>query len=479
VKNFTGELTQVSYGEEWNEFIDLDVDYGGGAVISGNEINSMAGMTANKYNGQTCFVQYRGGSVDGRIFHVVVNTATTIYFEENIATAGLADTDEISITTHGVLPTSTAEYFGDVSESDLPEPNVEYKSHHIHGHANQPEEKSATAVGIEYDATMPLELLNGKLLIYALGYCSDVASNYGAGSETLDRAAYIGETIIDVSDGTDFTVNDYIEIGTSTEGQEIRKVTAKSTNLLTLDKPLRRYHPITTSTVKECDIGTAKPVLHTIKPAYMVPRFSLEACFKEQDPSHKTNDMVIFYNGLIGTGIAFKSAMKETLKCDLGVNGLDATLDTRARTTTVSVTDWGQDEFVCADSEVSINSIVYGQVDTANFGTTLNAKPYQSHNNDTGIKPFGHLMEGWDHKCEMDILAHNKNFWNLVNNKTKFDAYIYYERDSTDDHLKFHFKNCYCKKAPFSLPERAEVKQSLDIHVGQFYIEVTDEIPYY
>lgn len=475
-RNYTGEKTQVSYGEEWTEYTALT-----GGTVANYQVTGLSGLTADRYNGQLAFVMYRGGSVDGEVYHVVVNTTTAITFEENVQTAGLANTDVIAITTHGKLPTATTEYFGDVIEADLPDPKVTEKSYYARGNTNEPERKDASLTKKEYDATIPIELINGKLLFYGLGYCKDVASNYGAGSTTAARGVMIGETIIQVASATNFSVDDYIEIGDNSggslnEGSEIRQVTAINTVYFTLDNPVRRYHP-SGCAVKECDIASAKPVTHTLKPWSYIPTITLEAVFKGHDKNQTTNDLVLHYTGTAVGGLSLKSS-EENITCDLAIKCLNALKNQRTRATLVT-TDWTSNKYLYADSEVTINSVQYRQVENMDYGTDRGLKPKYYHNQDTGIKPFEHAPEGFEHKWTLGIPLHNTDFWDLVEDGTQFDASVTYERDATDDYITFNFDDNYGRGAPTKLADRAEIIQDIDISVGLFYIDVVDTIEYY
>lgn len=480
----TGSKTQVSYGEELNELIDLDVDYGGGAVIANYTITTFVALTANKYNGQICFVQYRGGAVDGKMYHIKSNTTTVITFEEDVGTLGLADTDELSITTYGQLPAVTTEYFGHVSETDLPDPKTTPKDHHSHGGANQPERNSASMTKMEFKTTIPIRLVNGKLALYALGYVSDTASNFGALATTTTRAAMIGETKITeaIATPSGFLATDWVQIGDAAEGPEIRQVSSVTANVpvgfdtLVLNQPLRRYHASGVA-VKECDITTAKPVTHKVMPSGDKPRFTLEAVWKGADPNHTGNDIVAHYTGIVGNDFDFKST-DEDLECNLGITGLDMLTDQRARATVVN-TDWLAREFLYSDSVVTINAVVYARIMAVDFGTTSNTLEMRYHTDEVGIKPYEHVMEGFDHKCNMEIVMTDLTFRNLVYNKTKFDSSIKYTRDSTDDYFTAFFKNSYMPTCPLALPDRTAVIQKTETSVGQFYLEFVDTIEYY
>lgn len=484
MKNYTGSKTALSYSEEWNEFIDLDVDYGGGAVIANRTITTMAGMTANKYDGQVAFVQYRGGAVDGEAFHIVTNTATVITFEENVQTAGLADTDDLSITLTGVLPTTTTEWFANVVEVDLPDPSTTPVQHHAHGSTNQPEANDVSLTKKEYVTTIPLKLINGKLLLYGLGYVKDVASNFGALATNSSRAVMIGETriVTDLATPSGFLATDYVQIGDTTEGEEIRQVSSVTANTpvgfdtLNLDKPVRRFHP-DNCVVKECDITTAKPVTHTIKPWHDAPTITLEGVFKGFDKNHTVNDFVKHYMGMGFKSLALKSN-EETLDMDIAVSCLDAKKNQRTRANIVTA-DWTARKFLHADSTVTINSVVYAQVENLTYGTDRNLKPKYYHSKNTGIKPFEHIQEGFEHNWKLGIPLHNTTFWDLIEDGTKFTATVRYDRDTSDDYVIFTFTDTYYIGGPTKLTDRTESIQELDSNMENFQAAFTDTIEYY
>lgn len=484
MSDYDGSKTQVSYGEERTELIDLDVHYGGGAVIANYTITTMAGMTVGKYNGQRCFVQYRGGAVDGKVYHIVSNTATVITFQEDIQTAGMADTDEIAIESRGQLAADTTEFFGDLEESDLPHPKLTEKEHFIKGHANEPERKNASITKMEFEASMPLQLLNGKLLFYGLGYCADVASNFGALATTSTRAIMIGELNITeaIATASGFLANDYIQIGNAAEGEEIRKISSVTANVpvgfdtLNLDLPVRRFHP-NGCVIKECDITTAKPVTHTLRPWTNAPSLTLEAVWRAYDRNHAANDIVMHFTGIHCNGLGLKSS-DETLSLDWDILAMNALTAQRAKASVVA-TDWAQREFLYSDSTVTINGAIFSKIEDLDYGTKRNLKSKRYHNQNTDVRPGDMAFDGFEHECKISLPFDSLTFWNLVKAKTKFDSNIKYERDATDDYMTIYINESYARNCPPNFPEKGEIIHDLELTPGRFYIEVVDTIEYY
>lgn len=482
IKNRHGSRTQISWGEEITEAKALT-----GGTVTSNTVTGLSGMTADRYNGQMAFVMYRGGSVDGKFYHVVSNTATVLTFEENVASAGLAATDVLALTTVGKLPTTTTEIWAKTDETELPSQVSEYLDIFVHGDSNHPERTDGVETKNSFEATMPLKLVNGKLLVFALGYVKDVALTTGAVTTTNNRAVQIGELELEtaLATPTGFLADDYIEIGDDTggtlnEGPEIRQITAVTPaagkDLLTLDKPLRRFHP-SGSAIDEVTIGGANTVTHTIIPNSCSPAITIEAVFKSFDPNNTVNDFVIHHTGINFKGHKLNSA-EDVLNLEMSVVGLDELKNQRTRATLVT-TDWTARPFIYGDSDVDINAISYSQIQNVAFGTDRGYLSKYYHNSNTGIKPFENIPEGFEHNCTMEIPLHNENFFDLIAAGTKFNAFITYTRTASTDLIKFKWDNTYLPEGKNNLSDRTEIITPLDLSVGNYSIEATDVIEYY
>lgn len=482
MKNRTGSKTQVSWGEEITEAKALT-----GGTVTVNQVTGLSGMTVDRYNGQLAFVMYRGGAVDGKFYHVVSNTATVITFEEDVATAGLAATDVLALTTRGKLPTTTTEFWGKVAETELPLQENEYEDIFAHGDTNHPERTDAVLKNVKFEATMPVKLVNGKLLLYGLGYVKDVPLTLGAVTTTNNRAVQIGEEELEtaLATPTGFLALDYIQIGDDSggslnEGPEIRQITAVTPaagkDLLTLDKPVRRFHP-SGSACSEVTVGGTDTVTHTIKPSAEAPTITFEAVFKGFDINNTLNDFVVHHTGITMKGHKLDSA-DETLKLEMPVVGLDVLKNQRTRATVVN-TDWGARPFIYGDSQVDINSIVYSQFQNFKWGTDRGALTQYYHNENTGVKPFENILEGFEHELTAEIPLHNENFFDLVAAGTNFNAFITFTRTASVDLIKFKWDNTKYKSEKFDMPDRGAIIAPHDLSVGNYSIEVTDVIEYY
>ena len=87
-------------------------------------------------------------------------------------------------------------------------------------------------------------VLDGKILYLPLGTVATVGTDValGGGSD-LDEGSgtAIGDTEVTLTDASDYSVDDYIQIGETTKA-EVRKITTVNTNTLTLDYPLSFAH---------------------------------------------------------------------------------------------------------------------------------------------------------------------------------------------------------------------------------------------
>lgn len=74
---------------------------------------------------------------------------------------------------------------------------------------------------------------------------SEVFHQHTGVNDTITAAISPGDTVISVTDGSQFSVNDFIEIGhMGSIEQGFPKITVIATNDLTLDRPLDHNHPI-------------------------------------------------------------------------------------------------------------------------------------------------------------------------------------------------------------------------------------------
>lgn len=227
--------------------------------------------------------------------------------------------------TAGTTVSAPAHYPGHIVTFDFPDEKVDWVT--VKG-IGAGRDYNAVAEGAHsFEGSCEIILMKPDILLYAFGRESTVGTDDGAGGSDVDGATAVGATSIDVTSGTGYAANDYIQIGETTTA-EIRKITNVSTNTLTLDKGLRRTH----ADEEVCN-EVATTYTHTLAVADKLPSFTLE---QGLDGS---TDIRRKINGCQINTIDIGCEEEGMLKANIGILGMNSTAaDTSITTTAIPTT---------------------------------------------------------------------------------------------------------------------------------------------
>lgn len=464
---------QLSYAEEEWEVVDLV-----GSTIGTTQVTGLSGLTESKYAGQT-MRSVGPGTSENKVWNVQDNTATVITVEEATLTSdGLANTDDVSITQHGygVTQASITAYIGDFDEdTELPDPVFRTRRLRAHGVGRH----YADEVDLKWEMHSPLKfiVLDWQFLFFAFGHeyvtGTDVASGGGSDVDEANGTG-IGQKHLDVTAATDYGVNDYIQVGTTTQS-EIRKITAISTNALTLDKGMRISH----DDAETCNEVTS-PYTHEIRCAEVsqLPTFALCASYDEATDQNR------IYKGCCVNKLTLRSSTDHLLEAEMDIWAQDVPAATATKpTVTPATTD--PYHYRMVDGGIIINGTTYARLNSFELVVNNNLDERYYHCDQSANKPFEHIAGGAEVELKANITIANMNIWELLRARTEHTVSINFDRTATSDEFTITLDKCRIQSAPHGLPREGPV--NVDVvwypHTSgadkAIEVNVIDDIPYY
>lgn len=506
--NYLSTMSQVTWGEEYavEQALTATVipTYGSPARV----ISSFSGLTAHKYRGQTAtVVPISGGEANGQVLHIIDNTETTITFEELVELTGasptgivLATTDTLVITQFGVLQGDLANYFGHLEESELP--TGKFSSYKVfpHGSTLKPGRHQYIQTGVVYEKDLPLKLVTGRLLKFALGQCIDDARNvqgYSLGSSILAQATVIGQKTIH-STAHGYTAG-YIQIGDpagSDDSPEVRLIDSYTVDTITFTTPLGNEHCAGEELTNFASIGTGY-MIHTLKPSIRLPSWNLKrTLFRHKGGCISGLDDCKVWLGLKVKSLALAHAPGDELfQATISIVAVDEDDTTETdRESAMVVTEYlvggtgtvYKTPYYYKGAVIDLNNVIYHQAGEFSGSVDREISTRTYANSYKGIKPTEHNEGVLNCDFKIKIPYHNKELYNMMKAGTGFVSKykMYRDGDSVDvglhDNIEFQFYDCYIEDAPDSLPkDQGEIDIEHSASPGYMWAVVEDDIPFY
>lgn len=491
-KNWLATRTQLCYGEEWPNNTVV-------TVVAANAFTTAdANVSVDDFAGQIALVieAVAGTMSEATRLHIVSNTASpnpVFTTEEPLTVAGntLAATDRLAVSRIGINPNETAigayttdEFIGVIDDVSLLDVAQDIYDLYAHGDANLPFRREGIVMKRRYETSLPVTMVNGKLLYYPCGHVKDDANVKGANySDVLSRAVYPGERTIDLNAaGPNWPADpspilDYIIIDDA-NNPEIRQVTAGwGTKALTIDRPIRRYHAngMTAKDVRSDTFGYFTHTIDARNPS--LSTMCLEAIFLGYDNQVPALDAPFWYPGISFKGARLGGTTDALFKIDFDVVGLSSELDTYTRSTVVD-TYWTSTPYHFRMATVTVNGVTYHQSETIEGTLTRNMDTMYYHNTISANDPYENIPGRGTMTGSVTIPFHNKALWTLIKAGTAFDITWTYTRAANDD-LLITMHGCKPTEGKLSMPTTGYVPQNIQVTANYITIVVKDNIPYY
>lgn len=464
---------QISFAEEEWDIVDL-----AGGTVAASQITGLTGLSVSRYAGQTMNSAGPGTS-EGRVWNVQDNTATVITTEEaDMTTApALANTDDVTITTHGQA-VSRANITGWISifddDTDLPDPvmrPIRIRAHGVGRHyADQVDQKW------EFHAPLKFIVQDWKFLFFAFGSEYVTGTDDGAGGSDVNETngTGIGQTHLDVTDATGYASSDIIQVGTTTQS-ECRTISAVNANALTLDKGMRLSH----ADAETCNEVTS-PYTHEIRCAEVsqLPTFSLNAVYDEATDQNR------IWTGCTVNKLTLRSSVEDLLEAEVDIWAQDvAAIDTGAKPS-ITVATTTPYQYHMVDGGISVNGVTYARINSFELVINNNLHEQYYHCDLSANKPFEHITGGVEVELRANLTITNMNLWTLHRNRTEHTVTINFDRTATSDEFTITLKNCRTQSAPHILPREGPVNVDLVWHPHTsganvaIAVNVIDDNPY-
>jgi len=524
-------------------------------VLTGGTVNSSsitgidATLVADKY--RMGWMQVLDGNQAGKVYRVKYNTASAVYVNSSgldETSNSMAATDHVALFPYKGFPDEDSIWMLiDSMEGLTPEHEIEELFAQTQD--GEPYRHDSFINKKRISGTIELTPQNAKLFPLMFGKEVDTASAEATDplDTNLDGAVYPGETVITVDSVTNAAEDDYIRIGSSSDG-EIKKISSVSDPDITLTEGLRRYHA-DGATVDEMEDADGTIFTHRFYEYYDTPWRQIPFVLMQTYDSDSVDNKITQFYWLVANSVNFKNDGNRLL-CSVGVTGfyynyvegtLTATVDSDSATeladsatdfpangvrighTVTNVTDGStgtitavaqnavtvgsltggddnsfDEDDVCtidvtdserptevtqnlllySDSEVSINSVVDGQVRSMDCSVDYQAeeKWYSNDENDKFASEV--IMKRATNTLTLGVRVNDATFLDLLEDGTKFDAYAKYSWNDSE-YVKFFFKNCRVKNVPHGLPAGGPIETDLEVTPQYIYVEVTDQTQYH
>lgn len=413
-----------------------------------------------------------------------------------------------------------ATMFGVVDDSDLPDPVHDVEELFSHSSSSLPRRHVAVYNATNYDNSWPFSCVWGRYLYGVMGKVVDNASAFAAVpfSQALLTNAYPGEYVIEVGALTNLTIGDYIEIGNhggvalTGTNSEIRKVVnfAQMSALhifVSLDKPLRRLHVVGDTATEihancfERAFTTANYVKHTLSVDNVMPYHTFGVKKKGLFDDVTMQDWTLTYPGHVFTDFSWKTEPEKTVSIDLSSKGLYAELDEPGYVMSAISRTYMYDASGTALQSVHFNrgyitiaGVRWHQNEGLTIGLTRNAEQKRTHTyieKSAGVQGDGLKggREPWlsvpnrvNMTLAMTLPLHNKQLWNLIRQRSKFDVIQVFEMQRSSaftESWTWTISNCEISEGKVRLPSTATENQELSTLPDNVGLAIQDKTPYY
>jgi len=554
-KNYLGTRNDIAIEEEWVIPLPAIVSVSGSTITFAANSLSNPGITVNMLSGQEIWVldDFAHSTVwKGVVLHVVSNTTNTITVEEvvegtNIWTefSGLGTdlgdvTDRLVVTQRGIRPgavditmydylgalgaTGSGDFtrhdvstmFGVIDQADLPDPVHDLEEKYAHGSSNMPRRHRAVYNRTSYGTSWPLSTVWGKYFFSVFGQTVDEASAFDTATDAITADVYPGEYVVEVADSSDFTVNDYIELGNHNDvplagtDSEIRKiVNLPAAGYIVVDKPFRRLHAVAAgmaisevdSTCYNMNYESANYIQHALSVAPALCYNTLAVTKKGIFDDITVNDWKMLYLGHVFNEVTFSTATNKELTSDMSSTGMNAKLDetgytpaTLSRTYLVDSSGNALEPIHFSRGYVTISGVRWHQCEDFEIGLSRTIDPKWAHA--YFEKSAGTVADGLEggrkaqripvgrasitHNFIMPL--HNKQLWTLLNQRTNFTTTAVFEmlRSTTfTETWTFTMTNMAPTEGGTQLPNEPTESQNVAGPPENLGLTIKDKTPYY
>ena len=382
--------------------------------------------------------------------------------------------------------------FGVVQTGTMPDPDMEWEPIWALGSA------SARNFYTMYRGKKSLNgsigdiwILDGAPALYLpIGTVATVGSDKAlGGGSTLNGGTAIGATSAVLTDATDYTTGDYIQIDTTTLA-EVRKITNVVTNTLTLDFPLQYAHT-TGATCNEVQ----STYTHTISEASTLLSFTMQ---HEMFDSTNTSQLIRRYSGGKVGRASFAATEGEQLRVSLDdMMFCSYKADGGAGVATASLTYPTTQPMIFSYGALTLWGTEFARLKNFNIDLSNNLEPkYYLTDDATAYLPY-ELREGkreYRIRATIDItdstlfdemVKYGVNHGAAVDGLFKgFDMSMVFTRD-TGDTITFTLppssataagdgQGCFIKSAPHNIVADAQVSVDLEIIARSMKVVVVD-----
>ena len=445
---------QISFAEEEWEIVDLV-----GSTVAASQITGLSGLTVSKYAGQT-MRSVGPGTSEGRVWNVQDNTATVITVEEAdmLGSPALANSDDVSITQHGV-PVTRASITGWIGifddDTPLPDPVVRPIRLRAHGGGRH----YIDQVDQKWELHAPLKYIvqDWKFLFFAFGheYVTGADKAAGGGSDVNEtNGTGVGHTLLDVTSAADYAPADIIQIGTTTQS-ECRTISAVNTNAITLTKGMRFSH----DDAETCNEVEA-PFTHEVRVAEVsqLPTFTLDGVYDEQTDQNR------IFTGCTVNRLTLRSNTDSLLEAEMDIWAQDVAAVEKAAKPTVTISEVDPYHYRMVDGGISVNGTIYARLNSFELILNNNLDERYYHSDQSANKPFEHICGGAEVELKANVTITNMVIWELLRARTEHTVIINFDRTATSDEFTITLDKCLLQQAPHGLPREGPVNVDLVWH---------------
>ncbi len=465
---YHAESTVIGIRKYWPDVQALT-----GSTIGATTITVLSGLTADKYRGGKMVVL--DGNQAGEVYSIVDNTTTSIQVNRGelneTGNAIVNSTDRVALYPYKGISTETPDWIL-VDSFDAPTPEIEWEELHAHRTGGLPYRYDSYQKKNSMDSTLEITLQDGTFLPYLFGQVVDTGTTGGTGSSTTAADIFPGENVFDLADGTGFATDDYIRVGPAASG-EIRKITNVSTNTITVDKSLRRFHA---SGVTAIEMDNTAVYTHTFTPYYDEIYRQLPFVITAVYNGNTQADNLTMNYFCQAKGFTFRND-GDKLKLSIPIIGYGFTYANGSAAPTVTADTTAP--LIYANSSVSINGVEDGKVTTVESTMDYGAEARYFHNDEGDYYPSEIVFKRSTQSTNLGVRVESHKFLDLLTGGSKFDAYAQYTFATATHSLKIEWINNRPKSVPHNLPAGGPIETTLALMPQYVKVTLVDDEPYY
>ena len=472
------ENSQLSFG--WER--PTNATLSGGTTHSATAISGLSGLTASALAGQMCRVL--SGNQAGYIYWIIDNATTTLTVQglhtPNESANAIGSEDRLAYSTRGIIPADIGSYnrwFGVVNA--WTPPHFEQESDNLYSHGSGVKRIKPYVTKETYNGgSMPIMLQGRPEILLACGKATTTGSDTtGGGGSTLNGAAYAWENRIDITDDSDYSANDYIQIGV-TSSAEVRKLESNPTgSVWILDHPLDYSHADDAA----CN-QVQTPWVTTVTPSTTVNRTwaEVEAI---SDPEADETDLVRIWAGNHLDSFEFSSTEDTEFGVTIGHVAMTHNYDDDGTYTkpTVTLTADGatEDPYFHDSSTIQHNSVDLAIVTELSGKWSWNLEAVRPHGANNGKKPYIYVRKYPEFDVSGSYIPVNTFLLSKVDD-TERDGYLTLTR-ATTDYIKISWTDTIILSDKWDAPESGHYEGNFTASPEYLSIEISidDTVPMY